>query len=583
MNCVIKQHYLLGFYFWLDVIGTFSLVFDISLIYDQMFPTNSSQHGVNGQVNRTTAALSITRLARLFRVLRIIRVVRIFKFHQNLSVLVNNSQNPNKVGLHLSELIDKRTVLMVFCMLIVLPFLSPQNEDVSTGIELALTAIEGATDPAIRDNLVKSMLTYLPECFYLVSNGVNYHDYRASKNSLRSSETDTYVIGSTMAVFSIRDAQYQASLNSILLTILVIFIFLSGSLIISRDVHSLVVAPLERMQVIIRRLAGTVCFLSAATEADEQEVNEGFETNLIEAIIEKMAHIFSVQPESDGSAPKPVQMMAGSKLTEIQTASSIVSIEVVERPRLLDMDETEIQKSLREDGQNSIHVPLDPNINQTILNPQNYVEPNPSSHKEITSIDTILSFNPIIPHFKLYLQVNLLVENLLFFQEVDRFRIIMRHHAVNLFSAFLSDRAVNPIPLASSQLESIRQDLADPGVETFMVAESEVLHIMSGHLSSFLQSKFCQAYLRNKKSLKSPSRLSSGRMLASRVTHSKESSGIVPSTEPAETPGQIIRPPSQPSGLDSPQVVQTPGGSNELAALPGVPDSPNDGSASPVS
>src|ERR1700735_4310007 len=139
-------------------------------------------------------------------------------------------------------------------------------------------------------------------------------------------------------MLSIRPSACLTRCYSLAPTTLIIFVFGCGSFLISRNVHALVVAPLERMTQIIRKLAGTVCFLSAANENDEKELSDGLETNMIEATIEKMANIFAVQPDANMSLPKPLQMMAGSKHTEIMTNSSVVSIEVIERPLGISQD-----------------------------------------------------------------------------------------------------------------------------------------------------------------------------------------------------------------------------------------------------
>ena len=51
---------------------------------------------------------------------------------------------------------------------------------------------------------------------------------------------------------------------------------------------------------------------------------------------------------------KALQMMSGSKHTEIKTLNSILSIEVVERPRAPSIDMTALTVEEEEDGKNLI-------------------------------------------------------------------------------------------------------------------------------------------------------------------------------------------------------------------------------------
>jgi hypothetical protein len=132
---------------------------------------------------------------------------------------------------------------------------------------------------------------------------------------------------------SVRDDAFTEALYNMGILLLIIIMFAGGSYVISKDVHVLVVAPLDRMTQVIKKLAGTICFLQQTPDEEAKHLQEGYETNVIESIIERMAQIFSVEPDHSGSLDKPLQMMTGSKHTEIKTLNTVVSIEVIERPR----------------------------------------------------------------------------------------------------------------------------------------------------------------------------------------------------------------------------------------------------------
>ena len=126
-NAYAKQNYFgTSFLFWLDLVGTFSLCFDIACINDAFFPSSSSSsfsssssassstadgtHG--GQVARSASVLRLTKFARVLRILKLVRIVRVFKFNAALqkTMVGARSATPSKVGLTLSELQDKKVI-----------------------------------------------------------------------------------------------------------------------------------------------------------------------------------------------------------------------------------------------------------------------------------------------------------------------------------------------------------------------------------------------------------------------------------------------------------------------------------------
>jgi hypothetical protein len=524
LNSFIKANYLFSFLFFLDIVGTFTLLFDVDFILNGIF---NQQPGLSA-VNHSTNVLRITKITRVLRVLRLIRVVRIFKFNASVVNYYTNNTNHSsngdnnnggsggeninnnnnnvshiKVGIYLSELLDKRMIVMVFVMLIVLPFLQPSNDTFDSALNsLGLDLLNSPEiNLSAQQSIVQVFLSYNSNCIYLKifnSLGSNlYLDELQQFSYLRNTEFQVLEWDKSICVISVRDAVYWDALYSILLTLLVTIMFSLATLIISQDIKRLIIDPLERLQLIIKKLASTVCFLSINSD---NEPADGLETHLIEGIIRKMANIFNVEPDIDSGAPKPLQLITGSKLTEIQTTSSVVSIEVVERPRLHEIEDAALKIDHTYGQQHwAGHINIPAELSAKNAEIHAFIPPDPLVHRELASMENILSFQPLFPHFKLYLESALLVENLLFFQEVDRFRSIIRLHCVNLYNSFISAKAVNPINLSAKQREEIRERLPEPAVSLFDAAENEVLQLMQGHVGSFLHSKFCQAYLRNRR------------------------------------------------------------------------------------
>ena len=117
---------------------------------------------------------------------------------------------------------------------------------------------------------------------------------------------------------------------SMVMVIFVVFIFVFGSVLVSQDAHDLVVRPIERMTAVIRKLAGTICILSAGEDEDLDDAEDGIdETILLESVVTKMAGIFNISGSSN-STNKALGMLTGEKHTEFKTKSSVYSIHVVE-------------------------------------------------------------------------------------------------------------------------------------------------------------------------------------------------------------------------------------------------------------
>ena len=75
LACIAKDGYFLSFFFWLDLVSTFSMVTDIGWVM---------QGGKNSGSNvtslaKTTRASRVTRVIRIVRLIRLIRIVKLYK------------------------------------------------------------------------------------------------------------------------------------------------------------------------------------------------------------------------------------------------------------------------------------------------------------------------------------------------------------------------------------------------------------------------------------------------------------------------------------------------------------------------
>jgi hypothetical protein len=476
-----QPQYFLRFYFWLDLIGTVSLTFDIEFLAAPLIYSSAS----TASLNKSTNALKLSRVTRILRIVRLIRVVKLLKLTNKIQSALNSNINASKVGLHLSELVDKRVILMILSLLIILPFFSSSDTAMSNSPLLGLDIIDGNSNNRTMQNaVVTKYLDYHSNLIYLQVS-TDYFGPRVNAlhqyNYLRDIELADYRSSSgSKSVLNIRDNVFADSGYSMLITLFIIILFCLGTIIISKDIYYIVVAPLDRMSNIINKLAGTICFLQSSSAQETEALKSDkttYETSFIEAIMQRLAQIFTVEPDHSSNLDKALQTMAGSKRTEIKTNNSVVSIEVIERPRERDLALSDVLNS-----------------------PNNvaFIEPDIALYPELSSIHSILSTPELLPHFRLYITSNLLVENLLFYQEIERFKAIFQLHTYQIYDNFVSTQSNMQINIHSKQINTIRAGLDSPNASIFNEAQLETMQLMKQHYKLFIDSKFCQQYLRAK-------------------------------------------------------------------------------------
>lgn len=102
LSCYVRDDYWLGFYFWLDIISTISLIADVGWIMDAIAGTSST--GGNGSnVQQATkmaragrGARIGTKAARLARIIRLIRLLRIVKLYKSANMAMEQIEEQTK-------------------------------------------------------------------------------------------------------------------------------------------------------------------------------------------------------------------------------------------------------------------------------------------------------------------------------------------------------------------------------------------------------------------------------------------------------------------------------------------------------
>jgi len=156
-----------SFYFWLDLIATVSLIFDMNwVIGDSLASGKQSAKGGNA----ARAGARAGRIVRLVRMVRLIRLVRLYKYASKLSAkdsaaaIITSEEGEDvilppesKVGAALTDLTTRRVIILVLVILIIIPNLEESDSD-----ELAPMITQTI------DRIARSGQTYTDKVRYLL-------------------------------------------------------------------------------------------------------------------------------------------------------------------------------------------------------------------------------------------------------------------------------------------------------------------------------------------------------------------------------------------------------------------------------
>lgn len=334
--CVVQDKYLFSFFFWMDCLGTLSILLDVGWITKSFISHNGSD-GSSARVLRATRAAKLG--ARYGRLMRLLKILRFFKYVPCLSKK-EEQQEPTmsavrRVSNELSLLLAQRVAGLVMLLVIVIPFLQFQQTDYSFNAWInslkSLAKNETTTAYDINYAAAQFQQFYRYKTAKLISLHVDSphlpdspfkFDYFV-RSVIRADNMVTFIKpfkvsgGPTAAkpfqVKAIVDftvENQQDSMFSILVIVLVIIVLIGFSTSFQRAVDQLIVVPLDHMMKTLRSSAVVMLkSMKAISAADEEKnrdrFNEGgiddadsdldgeLETALLEKMVEKLSNLAS--------------------------------------------------------------------------------------------------------------------------------------------------------------------------------------------------------------------------------------------------------------------------------------------------
>ena len=317
---LVQDDYFLGFFFWMDTLGTLSIILDIGWIADAFMPEDSSATQ-KGSLLRAARAAKLG--ARYGRLMRLMKVMRFLKFLPCFASDEEEEPEPTmsavrKVSNELSNVLSRRVAGLVMLIVIVVPFLGYSDKDRSIDAWLTNFRMTAARENSTLDEIngmarkFRRFYTYKDrtpmklrvESPYFETYNERYDQgYRIRTDNIlkyedffKDTDNNKYWIDIHVNRTVIR--QWD-SFFGIMLIIMVIIVLVGFSASFQGAVDVLVVVPLEKMMNTLRRSATAMLKSMQAMDKEDEENNllgsgseldEELETAVLEKMVEKCTY-----------------------------------------------------------------------------------------------------------------------------------------------------------------------------------------------------------------------------------------------------------------------------------------------------
>jgi class 3 adenylate cyclase len=288
---IAEKGYFNSFFFWLDFLGSVSLIFDIPWLVKVVVPEELGILPLLRGAKAARAGARATRLVRLVRLIRLVRFIKVLSFFNGSSSHMAEDEDgneeeqvknkPSRVGEILSEQISRRVVVLVLLVLFVAPQLSVTTDNI-TSQQILLKALLAMPEETRSDFIYDQYITHtgsFKKVLYLEVDGIVYVEEpkRGIKTSFRPEEVFSLGIkpsnnlkhklnsgevfegcgqhskdaNCTLVKFDDSFIAQEDGKMSCLLIVFMIFLLSFGSYLFTVIAKKLAVAPIERMLAVI--------------------------------------------------------------------------------------------------------------------------------------------------------------------------------------------------------------------------------------------------------------------------------------------------------------------------------------------
>lgn len=324
--CAVDATYLFSFFFLMDIIGTVSMVFDISWmagpdITKQVIAGDGSNKNNLMLLRASRTARVGARAGRLSRVLRVLRFLP----------FLTNKRAEKSVGIskaisgQLANLLATRVACLTILLVMVIPLFDllsfPQTDfSLQTWVERLSAQLAAGRIDAFQNELTQMVTFYSGKSYGAWKACSGYPDsgaFTCTKDFLgwgplheeptRGAaallvHTDTFMVG-----FNFQRPGQIESIFAMINILFIMFIMVFSGMALSSVVTALAVAPLENMLSMVRQIAQTVFNFAVTDEEKEEEeefdIDSSSEMKLLEKVVQKLAIIADLQM---GGGPKHI-------------------------------------------------------------------------------------------------------------------------------------------------------------------------------------------------------------------------------------------------------------------------------------
>jgi len=495
-NSLWKKGYLWSFFFWLDLVGTLSMLIDIPWILLDLTGVSVMTVAKGGRIAKTARAAGTMRVTKLMKMVRMARLFRLGKLLQRRDDETDDEETAyvqSNLRAKVSDKIVKKIVVGVLALLVIIPLFEVSEMDQSPYLTQDLLAnayglyLEDPTEVNTNayEEAIQNFKDTVETCFYLRASNSDEDDIILDENVdlrdfavqiLEVKESISYPEVSTLAKVDMTDLFKKQSLNNIYLCSFVMVAFAFGSFYISQDTYKIVIKPIEKMMNSVKRLTCTIRDISA---------NDETETETIEKIVIKMAQIFQVKSYGKRSAvSKAMQLASGQNIVYFRVKENIVRVHVQERPLgIRDVDLTVEQLATSEqcgEVEFSIH-----------------------QYPVFESMSSMIASTQLVAHLRLYFIQELCLENYAFIIESGSYKEEFMSRAVSIFKKFLTPSGVLYLGKSTPQeeIQEIQNEVyVNPQCDTFSnLREQQLDYLQKEHFENFLKSQCCKDYVFRKR------------------------------------------------------------------------------------
>eukprot|EP00929_Paragymnodinium_shiwhaense_P001806 TRINITY_DN102015_c0_g1_i1.p1 TRINITY_DN102015_c0_g1~~TRINITY_DN102015_c0_g1_i1.p1 ORF type:complete len:931 (-),score=177.56 TRINITY_DN102015_c0_g1_i1:206-2998(-) len=318
---MVDAGYLMSFFFFMDIVGTVSMFFDITYLLggsfgaDHTAPKELNSAGGNRNVMLLRATRAAKVGARAGRLSRVVRVLRYLPFLTGTHRPVSQEKGfATAISGQLANLLATRVACLTIVMVMLLPLFDlwsfPQSD-------YSLRAWAERIEVMLIENRTADVVTELNSVTAFYSDR-SYGPFEACVKDCATGLLTGWkpILGSPPRGASIQNVrsgdllirfnmhyptQIEASMG-ICTVFFIIVIMIFSSLALSSVVTVLAVRPLERMLSTVREIATTVFKLTAdVVEEDEDtaDIDNSSEMKLLEKVVQKLAVIAALQARND--------------------------------------------------------------------------------------------------------------------------------------------------------------------------------------------------------------------------------------------------------------------------------------------